>query len=226
MNIETRLKASLQEKGKEFIPSPGLKLRVLSNISGKRKMKKRIVAGILTASLLIPTSVFASKSLLSDELYGSFENLKKHVVSITMEGYLRLDAKLALAQGELGDKEYEEFIGLVKQLTSAKLEYGDMYGNINFEALPEEKEAEMEKVLLEIQPYFDRLNDLPSSKELLTKDEYKKYIVSLMTYQEIIAESGINPDHYVKIEEIPPNLQAEFQESRDFINYVNEKQTQ
>lgn len=226
MNIETRLRESLQEKGEEFIPPAGLKMRVVSNISAKSKIKKRIITGVLTASLLIPTSVFASPSLLSDELYGSFDNFKKHIVSITMEGYLRLDAKLANAQGELGDNEYDEFIHLVKNLTSAKLEYGDKHGNINFDALPETKEAEMKKVLFEIQPYFDRLNNLPSSKDLLTTEEYNDYIDSLMTHQEIMAKSGVNPDHYVKIKEVSPSLQTEFQEARNFINYVNEKQTQ
>ncbi|WP_264740631.1 DUF3600 domain-containing protein [Cytobacillus firmus] len=226
MNIETRLRESLQERGEKIFPPAGLKMKVISNISAKSKIKKRILTGVLTASLLIPTSVFASQFLLPDELYGSFDNLKTHIVSITMEGYLRLDAKLAKAKGELGDDEYNEFISLVKNLTSAKLEYGDKHGNINFESLPEVKEEEMKKILFEIQPYFDRLNNLPSSKDLLTAEEYNRYIDSLMTQQEIMEKSGVNPDHYVKIEEISPSLQAEFQEVRDFINYVNEKQTQ
>lgn len=119
-----------------------------------------------------------------------------------------------------------QFIALVKNFTRAKLEYGDKYGNINFESLPEVKEEEMKKILFEIQPYFDRLNNLPSSKDLLTVEEYNRYIDSLMTHQEIMAKSGVNPDHYVKIDEVSPSLQKEFQEVRDFINYVNEKQTQ
>lgn len=218
---------ALQEKGKELIPSAGLKMKVMSNISsGKQKMKKRIVTGILIASLLIPTGVFASQFLLADELYSSFDNLKKHIVSATMEGYLRLDAKLAQAKGEFGAKEYKEFISLVKQITHAKLEYGDKYGNINYDALPQEKEAELQQVFWKIQPYFDLLNDQQSSQELLTENEYNQYIDSLMTYEEILAKSEINPDHYVELNEIPSNLQKEFQEASDFIQYVNEKQSQ
>jgi len=164
--------------------------------------------------------------LLADGLYGSFENLKKHILSATMEGYLRLDAKLAQAKGELGAEEYDEFIGLVKEVTNAKLEYGDKYGNINYAALPIEEEAKLKEVYLKIQPYFDRLNGQVSSKELLTIEEYYRYIDSLMIHEEILAKSGINPDHYVKVKEIPANLQADFQEARDFMNYVNEKQTE
>ncbi|MED4354235.1 DUF3600 domain-containing protein [Schinkia azotoformans] len=227
MNFETKVMEALQEKGKELIPSTSLKMKVMNNISSrKQKMKKRIVTGILLASLLIPTGVFASQLLLADELYSSFDNLKKHIVSATMEGYLRLDAKLAEAKGELGAEEYKEFISLVKQITHAKLEYGDKYGNINYDALSQEREAELQQVFWKIQPYFDRLNGQQSSLELLTENEYNQYIGSLMTHEKILAKSEINPDHYVELHEIPSSLQKEFQEARDFLEYVNEKQIQ
>ena len=225
MNIETRLRDSLHEKGRELNPSPSLKMNVMISVtSGKQKTKKRIIAGILVASLLIPTGAFASKSFLADGLYGSFDNLKRHIATATMEGYLRLDAKLAQAKGDLEDEEYRKFIGLVKKVTDSKLELGDKYGNINYDALSQEKEAELEKVYLEIQPYFDQLNGDLSSKELLSEKEYIQYIDSLMTHEEVLAKSGINPDHYVEIKEIPSSLQSEFKEARDFVEYVNEKQ--
>ncbi|HHW35735.1 MAG TPA: DUF3600 domain-containing protein [Bacillales bacterium] len=227
MNIETKVMEALQEKGKELIPSTGLKMKVMSNISsGKQKIKKRIVTGILIASLLVPTGVFASQFFLADELYGSFDYLKKHIISATMEGYFRLDGKLAQAKGELGAEEYKEFIILVKKVTHAKLEYGDKYGNINYDALPQEKETELQQVFWEIQPFFDRLNGQQSSQELLTENEYNQYINALMTHEEILAKSEINPDHYVELNEIPSSLQSEFQEARDFMEYVYNKQEQ
>ncbi|MDF2606854.1 MAG: ECF-type sigma factor negative effector [Bacillales bacterium] len=225
MNFEARLRESLQEKGNELNPDPELKSKVInSSTTGMKKTQRRVVTVILAAALLIPTVAFASKSILADGIYGSFNNLKRHVATATMESYLRLDAKLAQAKGELGDAEYNEFIVLVKKITNAKLELGDKYGNINYSRLSKEKETELEKVHLEIQPYFDRLNEQVSSKELLSDKEYTKYIHSLMTHEEVLAKSGINPDHYVELKEIPPNLQAEFKEARDFIKYVNDKQ--
>ncbi|TRZ40211.1 DUF3600 domain-containing protein [Niallia circulans] len=227
MNIETKLRESLQEKGKEITPPPGLKMNVLTSIHlGKSKTKKRIITGVLAASLLIPTGAFASKSLIADGLYGSFDNLKKHITSATMEGYLRLDAKIAQAQGQIEPEEYKEFIGLVKIMTDAKLEFGDKYGGINYADLSPAKQAELEKVYSDIQPYYDLLNGQESSKDLLTEKEYKHYIESLMVYEEIIASSQINPDHYIETKEIPTDLQAPFEEARDFIDYVNEKQTE
>lgn len=225
MNIETKLRESLQEIGKEITPPPGLRMNVMTSIHlGKSKTKKRIITGVLAAALLIPTGAFATKSLIADGLYGSFDNLKKHITSATMEGYLRLDAKIAQAQGQIEPAEYKEFIGLVKIMTDAKLEFGDKYGGINYAALTQEKQTELAKVYLEIQPYYDQLNGLESSKELLTEEEYKQYIKSLMVYEEIISKSQINPDHYIETKEIPTDLQGPFEEARTFIDYVNEKQ--
>ncbi|MCS0653242.1 DUF3600 domain-containing protein [Cytobacillus firmus] len=110
MNLEHRLIESLQEKGKEFVPAPELKIKVMNNINTENgKMRKRMVAGILTATLLIPSGVLASQSYFADDLYSSFENLKKHISSLTMEGYFLLSAKLSQAKEELEKEDYKEF---------------------------------------------------------------------------------------------------------------------
>lgn len=81
MNLEHRLIESLQEKGKEFVPAPELKIKVMNNINTENgKMRKRMVAGILTATLLISSGVLASQSYFADDLYSSFEILKKHIL--------------------------------------------------------------------------------------------------------------------------------------------------
>ncbi|WP_197206619.1 DUF3600 domain-containing protein [Cytobacillus firmus] len=110
MNLEHRLIESLQEKGKEFVSAPELKIKVMNNINTENgKMRKRMVSGILTATLLISSGVFVSQSYFADELYSSFENLKKHISSVTMEGYFLLSAKLSQAKGELEKENYKEF---------------------------------------------------------------------------------------------------------------------
>ena len=43
---------------------------------GGRKRKKHLIAGVLAAALLIPTTGFAYQSIMADGIYGSFENLK------------------------------------------------------------------------------------------------------------------------------------------------------
>jgi Domain of unknown function (DUF3600) len=228
MNLEHRLVESLQEKGKEFVPTPELKLKVMNNINTVNgKMKKRMVTGILTAALLIPSGVLASQSFFADELYGSFENLKKYISNATMEGYLLLSAKLSQAKGELGKEDYKEFSQLLNVVTSSKMKYGDRYGNIDYSEVPAKKVGEIKQALMVIQPYFDKLNGQKSSIEVLSPEEYNQYIAALMTYETILAQSGINPSEGpVEVETLPSNLHTEFLKAQDFIRYVDEKQAQ
>jgi hypothetical protein len=227
MDINTRLRESIQEKGNQLIPSPELKVKVISNLNNPRvgKRKNTLIKVVLFAALLIPTSAFSYQAYLSDSLYGSFENLKKHIASATMDGYFLLNAKLMQAKGDLGESSYKEFKKELSIMTNAKLNYGDKYGNIDYDKLPPEKLKELENVYLKIQPYFDKLNGLPSSKDVLTSQEYKEYIKSLMTYEKIQVQSGINPKN-MDIKDILPHLQAEFQKASNFMEYVNNLQEQ
>lgn len=54
---------------------------------------------------------------------------------MTLETYMRFNAKLSEAKDEMGTKEYEEFTKEMKKLTSAKLAYGDSNGNIDYDQL-------------------------------------------------------------------------------------------
>ncbi|ENQ3080869.1 TPA: DUF3600 domain-containing protein [Bacillus pseudomycoides] len=68
---------------------------------------------------------------------------------------------------------YKEFITLLKAITDAKIEYGDTNGNIDYDRLSKEKQEEMTRTLMTMQPYFDKLNGEKSSKEVLTPGKYK-----------------------------------------------------
>ena len=112
MSLEYRVRESIQEEAKRIVPPPELKEKVMIQVKVKgrgKTMKKRMITGVLAAALLIPTTGFAYQSIMADGIYGSFENLKKHVGNATLQGYLQLDAKLSQAKGEMGQKEYEEF---------------------------------------------------------------------------------------------------------------------
>ncbi|NRD76812.1 DUF3600 domain-containing protein [Bacillus sp. BRMEA1] len=228
MDLHTRLRESLQAKGDEFIPSSELKAKVISNFANRRKgrMRNKLIKMALAAAILIPVSAFSYQSYLADGLYGSFDNLKKHIASATMEGYFLLNAKLTQAKGDLGESDYEKFKKEVTIITHAKLQYGDRYGNINYDKVPPEKVRELEKVYIEIQPFFDRLNGQRSSKDVLTAQEYKEYIEAQMTYEKLRSQSGINPKKIQGKEDLPPNVQDEYQKAINFIRYVNNKQIQ
>lgn len=187
----------------------------------KSFFRNRLVICILAFSILIPTGGFAYQAFLADDLYGSFDNVRKHISTATMEGYMLLNAKLIQAKGELGHEEYAEFKELLNVISTAKLDYGDKYGNIDYRFVPDEKFTEIRNTLFAIQPYFDRLNDLPSSREVLTALEYEEYINSLMRYEEILAQSGVN---YDDIDRILEHLKEEMATVQAYLQYVNDKQ--
>lgn len=189
-----------------------------------RFVKKRLAIAVISATLMIPTGVFAYQALLADELYGSFDNLKKHAANVTMESYLLFNAKLDQAKGDLGKEEYEQFKELLNVFTSAKIEYGNHNGNIDYSQVPAEPLEEIKAAMYEVQPYFDKLNGLPSSKEVLTAEEYEQYIQALMTYETTMAQLGVSsvPD----VEKMPKEMQQPFIEAQNVLQYVNDKQVE
>ncbi|XXM73273.1 DUF3600 domain-containing protein [Lysinibacillus sphaericus] len=184
-------------------------------------VKKQVLTAVLAASLIVPTTAFACQTLLADELYGTFQNVKKHFFGATMEGYLLFNAKLSQAQGELGKEDYKEFKELLDVVISAKVDYGDRNGNIDYSLVPQQRLKELREVLFEIQPYFDKLNGQRSSKEALSQEEYEGYIDALMMYEQIMVQSGIKDP--AQVEKIPDHLQEEFIKARNLLWEVDEK---
>ncbi|EEM84075.1 ECF-type sigma factor negative effector [Bacillus thuringiensis serovar huazhongensis BGSC 4BD1] len=188
---------------------------------GGSKVKRRLIAGVLAAALLIPTTGFAYQSIMADGIYGSFENLKKHAGAMTLEAYMRFSAKLLEAKDEMGAKEYEEFTKELKKLTDAKLAYGDSNGNIDYDQLSSAKKEEMKRIEMELQPYFDKLNGHKSSKEVLTPEEYEQYMEALMSYQTVLVKTKSSGG--ITVEEVPEAYKERFIKAEQFMEYVNEK---
>ncbi|MFB9758628.1 DUF3600 domain-containing protein [Ectobacillus funiculus] len=144
-------------------------------------------------------------------MYGSFENLKKHVANITFDGYMTFNAKLLQAKGDLGEKDYKQFTEYLHVITDAKLKYGDKYGNTDFDKMPSKQEAKYTKVLTEAQPYFDKLNGEISSKEILTPEEYEQYIKALMTYEKVLAQAEIDTTKGpIEVGKLPKGFKGNF----------------
>ncbi|MES5867007.1 DUF3600 domain-containing protein [Bacillus cereus group sp. RP32] len=224
MSLDCRVRESIQEEAKGIIAPPELKEKVIVQIkmkSGGSKRKKRLIAGVLAAVFLIPTTGFAYQSIMADGIYGSFENLIKHAGAMTLEAYMRFNAKLSEAKDEMGAKEYEEFTKELKKLTNAKLAYGDSNGNINYDQLSPGKREEMKNLSMSLQPYFDRLNGHKSSKEVLTQEEFDRYVEALMTYE--IVQGKTKSTGGMKVEEVPEAYKERFINAEQFMEYVDEK---
>ncbi|WP_257140998.1 DUF3600 domain-containing protein [Bacillus sp. AFS015802] len=187
-----------------------------------RFIKKNIVSAIIAASFILPTGAIAYQTFLADEFYGSFENVKAHLSSATMEGYLLLDAKLTQAQGDMKKEEFKRFKELLKTVTSAKLEYGDENGNIDYSEVPAKQLNELKNTLYEIQPFFDRLNGQKSSNEVLSSGEYEEYIEAIMIYEQTMAKSGMKESD--EIDKLSDDQREIFLEAQHVLRKVNEKQ--
>lgn len=224
MSLDCRVRESIQEEAKWIIAPPELKEKVIVQIKMKRggsKRKKRLIAGVLVAAFLIPTTGFAYQSIMADGIYGSFENLKKNAGAMTLEAYMRFNAKLSQAKDEMGAKEYEEFTKELKKLTNAKLEYGDSNGNIDYNQLSPAKREEMKKIHMGLQPYFDKLNGHKSSKEVLMREEFDRYVEAVMTYE--IVQVKTKSTGGMEVEEVPEAYKERFIKAEQFMEYVNEQ---
>lgn len=221
MNTEDRIRHVLKTKAEGVEAPAELKEKVLRRAGVSRKFPKRVAGLLLAAIIILPTSAFAYQMFLADDVYGSFENVQKHIAGFTMESYLLIDAKLAQAKGVLGKEEYETFKELARSIIAAKMEYGDSYGNINYDQLPADLYAKEKETLLAAQPYFDRLNDLPVLETLLTEAEIDAYIEAVMKHQTIMAKSGINTSDGIGRERIPAELQAEYDQVRATLEHVH-----
>ncbi|HDR4761956.1 TPA: DUF3600 domain-containing protein [Bacillus thuringiensis] len=224
MSLDCRVRESIREEAKGIVAPPELKEKIIVQIKmnrGGSKVKRRLIAGVLAAALLIPTTGFAYQSIMADGIYGSFENLKKHAGAMTLEAYMRFSAKLLEAKDEMGAKEYEEFTKELKKLTDAKLAYGDSNGNIDYDQLSSAKKEEMKRIEMELQPYFDKLNGHKSSKEVLTPEEYEQYMEALMSYQTVLVKTKSSGG--ITVEEVPEAYKERFIKAAQFMEYVNEK---
>lgn len=231
MSIEDQIRAQLREYAQTMESPRELDARIRESYqlqfklkeNGKTMKKKWITAMLVIGVLLAPTSAFAY-NLLTDNIYGSFDQLKKKIVTVTKEQYMALGMKLSGAQKTLGNEEYAKFEQLLKKITAAKVEYGDANGNINYELLPADKLAEQKKVLSDIQPYFDKLNHQKSSRDTLTPDEYDRYIDAIMTYETVLVKAGVDPSKGpVASDKLPAELRANFEQAQQVINEVDKK---
>ncbi|MEW9669865.1 DUF3600 domain-containing protein [Ammoniphilus sp. 3BR4] len=226
MSIENQLREKLHNHAKKMKFPNELDQRVRTSYElhlygeSKGKQRKPLLTFVLAAMLLIPTSALAY-SLLADDIYGSFDRLKMKIATATMEKYLLFNAKLTTAKSELGDKKYDEFKTLVKAVTSAKMEYGNKNGDIDYDHLPKEKIDEIKKAKAAIQPYFDELNGEKSTKEVLTAQEFVMYLEAEMTMEKIRAKTGMNPIYDAN--DVPIEYREQYKKAWEFYKYVDEK---
>jgi hypothetical protein len=183
---------------------------------------KRIGIAVLIASIALTVTAFSSPSM-ADRIYGSYDILKKKVVTLSIQQYQQVAFKFMGAQKELGT-DFPAFEKLSKQLVAAKINDSDANQNIDFDGLPTERRTELKQLLADIHPYFDRLNHQPVARDVLNAEEYDAYIQAMMKRESIMAKGNVNPSAGpVETKDLPQEYRDEYEKSKQLIRALEDK---
>jgi len=165
MSIDKELREELSQAADSMHCPPDLYERVqksyqhyMNEKRGGSPMKKRMLAGIVAAAILVPTSVFAA-SYLTDDIFGSSATIEQH--GGTQEDYQEIERVLEDAKGKLTENEFKEYTKLIKQLVQLKLKITDENGVVHEEKLTKEEQQQFEQLASKLTPYFEKVNGTP-----------------------------------------------------------------
>ncbi|WHX47008.1 DUF3600 domain-containing protein [Paenibacillus woosongensis] len=162
MSIDKELREELRQVSDSMRCPPDLYERVrqsyqhyMNEKRGRSPMKKRMLAGIVAAAILIPSAVFAS-SYLADDIFGSVTTIEQRGGS--QEDYQEIEGMLQAAKGKLTEDEFKEYMELTKQMVQLKLKITDERGVKHEEWLTQEEQQQFEQLASRLAPYFEKIN--------------------------------------------------------------------
>ncbi|KEO82840.1 DUF3600 domain-containing protein [Tumebacillus flagellatus] len=232
MSTEHQLQRDLVEHASRLSPPPELKERVrqsyelhLQQQSKERSpMKKKLLTAVAAVCLLVPSVGYAADSgWLGDDIYGSFQQAKKSFVGMTKATYVGFGLKLSGAKEELGEERYDHFVDIRKHFVRFMTEHGDRYGHIDVDKLSAEDRATLKQIYADMTPDDDFLNHNAQTKDVLTAAEYDQYLEAQMTYQTVMARTGVEYDRDILADQLPADLKDRFLEAKEILDTVNQK---
>ncbi|HDX9588957.1 TPA: hypothetical protein ROX98_001928 [Bacillus pseudomycoides] len=121
MDFEKRLRDEFQKTAEMMQPSSNLQKRVEASFEmyrqEKRKekssMKKKLLAGLVAAAILVPTGTLAGPTLVS-KIVGTPEEAQKDI-GMNGEWYSKFNESIEVAKQVLTKEEFDEFIVLLKE---------------------------------------------------------------------------------------------------------------
>ncbi|WP_248927986.1 DUF3600 domain-containing protein [Paenibacillus hamazuiensis] len=229
MAFEQQIRKSFQHASRRMTVPPELGDRVAKQIfntsksTGRKRMRtvQRIAVCMAIGGVILTGTAFAAPNF-ADRIYGSYEELKKKVVTVSMQQYQKIGMKFAGAAKELGS-DYPAFEQLSKQMVAAKVDYGDKNWQIDFSALSPETYAELNRLYADIQPYFDRLNHEPVARDALSPEEYDKYIALQMQRESILAQAGVDPSVGRIEQNLPEKYYTAYEETKRSLKELESK---
>ncbi|WP_268626820.1 DUF3600 domain-containing protein [Paenibacillus alvei] len=151
MSIDKELREELRQAADSLHCPPDLYGRVrqsyqhyVDDKKSRYSMKKRVLAGIAAAAILIPSAAFAA-SYLADDIFGSSETIEQHGGS--QESYQEIEGILQTAKDKLTEDEFKEFMGLFKQMVELKLKMTDNKGIKHEVKLTKEEQQQFQQLV-------------------------------------------------------------------------------
>ncbi|SDH56827.1 protein of unknown function [Aneurinibacillus thermoaerophilus] len=218
MDIENRLRQILKAEAERMKGTPEMRNRILSSISYKgeqKRMKKRLIAGVAAAAIMIPTAGFAGYSYLSDGIFGSQENFVAQ--GGTKAEYQHVEEKLAQAKRVLNSKEYKEMEALLKEAAGYHAKMAGPDGTLDASRLSEEEKQRYNQLEKELAPYSAKIMAAEESPvDTLTLEESQK----LLTFP--VRKPTYVPEGYVLRTEVGA-VSKDTKERKPVINIYYEK---
>ncbi|GIN87169.1 hypothetical protein J6TS2_35550 [Heyndrickxia sporothermodurans] len=166
MEFEKQLRDELKMEAEKRLPSKELKTKVLVSFKQyktepmKRRstMKKRLIAGLVAAVILVPTGVFAGSSLVN-KIIGTPEDAKEKYGMVEQE-YRESNEMLEVAKKLFTKEEFEKFTVLWKeynQLNKKAIVVDGKRTSRGTYRLSAEEKKRYKEVGNELDPYIEKI---------------------------------------------------------------------
>jgi len=158
MKIEQELRSALQKRTSDWEAPTEVLRNVTEQIEAEqaaggsghavrrhRPVRKRVLVGILSAVLILPTGAYAGYHYLSDSVYGSKANFGGDA-----NAYEQLEAKLQTVKSQMSDSEYEQLTRLLREAASLYSQYAGEDGQLKKSEMSVEELARLDTLEQEI----------------------------------------------------------------------------
>ncbi|QYR22405.1 DUF3600 domain-containing protein [Paenibacillus sp. sptzw28] len=220
MSIEEQIRYDLRRFVQKLVVPVDTDYRITQTIgqriNPKQRHKKLLTALLVTGVLVLAAAVPAT--LHADRIYGSFESIKKKATYVTKTEYMNLSAKFAGWDDQLGD-EYPKLEKLMKRVIAIVIENGDN-GILDPNTLNSKLRKEYKQILMDMQPYFDKLNKEPISRNYLNEQEYDSFIEANLSFQSVLAKLGVKNGSTIDETKLSNDMAKQLREAREQMRYA------
>lgn len=180
MKIEQELRSALQKETSAWEAPKEVLHKVTEQIeaeqaaagSGRavrrqRPVRKRILVGVISAVLILPTGAYAGYHYLADAVYGSAGNQGSFGGDLNQ--YERLEAKLQTMKSQMSESEYEHLIGLLREAADLSSPYRKSNGQLDSNKMSAEVLNRMKTLEREIKEATTGLNTVEAAETQVGK---------------------------------------------------------